>query len=194
MSKGTSLIDWDAVWSSLDWDIETRVKTAETLLTQRAAKYAQPPKTDDLADANTLTVLVFVRGQERYALPVACVAQGLDAPQLTPIPCTPAYYLGALNLQGRIVSVLDMATYWGISTDDSNGPLKLIVTRAGELEIAIQADDVLGLLDIPTQDILPPTTAGIGLEHTQGVNPDGIVILDVESLFSDRRLIVHEEV
>ena len=62
-----------------------------------------------------------------------------------------------------------------------------------QMEFALIVDDVLELASIPLQEITPPVSAGVGLDHVQGVSPGGTVIIDVESLSSDRRLRVHEE-
>ena len=70
---------------------------------------------------------------------------------------------------------------------------RLIVVQAGTLELAIMADDVLEMTGIPLTEIVPPVTAGIGLDHVQGISTSGIVIVDVASLATDPQLFVHDE-
>ncbi len=192
--RAPSNIDWDAVWQSLDWSTAQKAGDVERTLAQRAENYARPTDAHELADEDTLKVLVFVRGQERYAIPVAYVMQGLTTHKITPLPCAPGFYRGVINLRGRVLSVLDIRQFWGLPAEDPPGLPKLIVVQAPSLEVAILADDVLEMASIQVQDIVPPLTAGIGLEHVQGVSPRGTVIIDVESLSADRRLRVYEEV
>lgn len=191
--RPASSINWEAVWQSLDWGSERHQQVLQQTLAQRAEKYARPAETDELVDRDTLKALVFTRGPERYGIPVAHVVQGLDVYRITPLPCAPAYYRGVINLRGRILSVFDLRRFWGLPEADPPGPPRLVITRAARRELALLADDILRLATIPTEEIVPPVVAGITLDHVQGVSPEGVVILDMESLFADRRLIVHEE-
>jgi len=188
-----SRINWDAVWQSLNWGSADQQDNVEQTLAQRAEKYARLQESEiETADEN-LKVLVFTQGQERYAIPVSFVQQGMSELKLTPLPCVPTYYRGVINLRGRILSVLDLRCLWGLPAQDVPGLARVIVVRAGALELALLAEDVVQMLSIPLQKIVPPVVAGVGLPHVQGVSPDGLVIVDIESLASDRRLRVHEE-
>lgn len=189
----SSFIDWDTVWETLDWTAGSHRQTAEATLAERARRYAQPIADAAQPDSETLTVLAFERGNSHYALPVQAVMRSLGAPRITPVPCTPLYYLGVVNVRGRILTAFDLPAFWGVAQDDLGTPPRLIVANAAGLEIAIGADEILGLQDILATSIVPPTLAGVQLSHVQGISPDGTIILDVESLFKDKRLTVHEE-
>ena len=62
-----------------------------------------------------------------------------------------------------------------------------------DLTLAIQADDVRDLITIPLPDLVPAITARVGLAHVLALRPDGVVIVDMESLAEDSRLRVHDE-
>lgn len=186
------MMKWEEVWRSLDWDRDSYHNVEETL-DQRADKYARPPEQDSQNDQDTLKALVFERGQERYAIPAQHVLRGVAEPRITPLPCVPDYYRGVINVRGRIISVLDLRRFWRIPVRGEVETPRLIVVRAGAHELAIQADDVLELARIPLSEIVPPVTAGIGLEHVQGISSDGLVVVDVESLSRDQRLFIHDE-
>jgi len=188
-----SRINWDAVWDSLNWDSGGPEAAFAQTLAQRAEKYARTPDRPEESPDDSLRVLIFVQGGEHYAIPVSCVRQGLAEARITPLPCVPAHYRGVINLRGRILSVLDLRRFWGLPSEDVTGPTRVLVVQAGALELAVLVDDVHYLAAIPLHKIAPPAVAGIGLSHVQGVSPDGIVIVDVESLAADRRLRVHEE-
>lgn len=188
-----SFMDWDSVWESLDWDNKETLDLDQTLA-QRAVKYARPAEQDTQEDEDTLKVLVYIQGQERYAIPVNYVQRGVAEPVITPLPCVPAYYRGVINMRGNIMSVLDLRRFWGIPTEAPPDRARLIVVQAGTLEFAILADDVLEMTGIPLTEIVPPVTAGIGLDHVQGISTAGLVIVDVASLATDPQLFVHDEI
>ena len=69
--------------------------------------------------------------------------------------------------------------------------------QAGALmEVGILADDVADVVSIFKEDIEPSLTTHTGAraEHLQGVTADMLVVLNLHTLLSDKRLIVHEEI
>ncbi|MBN2470563.1 MAG: purine-binding chemotaxis protein CheW [Anaerolineae bacterium] len=187
-----SMIDWGAVWRSLDWDGHDRL-SADDVLAQRTEKYARPPETDSTLTHDSLTVLVFLRGQERYGIPVNYVVHGVTEPHITPLPCVPDFYRGVINLRGQILTVLDLQRLWGLPATDEAARPRLVVVSFGGMTLALQADDVRDLVSIPLPDIVPAVTAGVGLEHVQGLSPEGIVLVDMESLAIDSRLRIRDQ-
>ncbi len=185
-------IQWEEVWRSLDWERQQR-RYADQILAQRTAKYARPVEESTSPDQATLSALVFLRAGERYALPVAHVLRGDTPARITPLPGVPPCYRGVINLRGRILSVLDLPRLWGLPVDRDPPAPRLIVIQAARLTLALLADDILEIAQIPLSAIVPPLAAGIGLAHVQGLSPDGTVILDVASLADDPRLTVHDE-
>ena len=187
-----SMIDWGAVWRSMDWDGRDRLN-ADDILAQRTEKYARPPEAEPTSAHDTLTVLVFVRGQERYGIPVSYVLHGVTEPRITPLPCVPDFYRGVINLRGQILTVLDLQRLWGLPVQGDPDRVRLVVVSFGGMTLALQADDVRDLVSIPMPEVVPAVTAGVGLEHVQGLSPDGIVIVDMESLAIDTRLRIHDK-
>lgn len=186
-----SMIDWDDVWRSLDWDGHDRLN-ADEILAQRTEKYARLLDEEPTLLHDSLTVLVFLRGQERYGIPVQYVLHGVTEPRITPLPCVPEFYRGVINLRGQILTVLDLQRLWGLPvTADVERP-RLVVVTFGGMTLALQADDVRDLVSIPLPDIVPAVTAGVGLEHVQGLSPEGIVLVDMESLATDTRLRIRD--
>jgi purine-binding chemotaxis protein CheW len=187
---GMATIDWDAVWRSLEWDNRGRTD-AEQILAQRTEKYARPPG-QEAALRELLSVLVFTRGKERYGIPIEHVLHGVSEPSITPLPCVPPFYQGVIALRGQILTVLDLPRLWGLPVGKDPPAPRLIVVTLGALTLAIQADDVHALAEIPLAAVVPAVTAGVGLAHVQGLSPDGIVIVDMDSLADDPRLLVHD--
>lgn len=187
-----SMIDWGEVWRKLDWEDRDRLHT-DDILDQRTAKYARPLEEDATPAHDALTVLVFTRDQERYGIPVSYVQHGVTEPHITPLPCVPAHYRGVITMRGQILSVLDLPRLWGLPVEKDPATPRLVVVSFGAMTLAIQADEVRDLVNIPLPDLTPAMTAGIGLDHVQGITPDGIVIVDMDSLAEEPRLRVHDD-
>lgn len=69
----------------------------------------------DSAEAGGIRYLCFLLGQENYAMPLLSVKEVIAPPDITPVPQTPAYFLGIMNLRGQIISVVDLRSKLGIT-------------------------------------------------------------------------------
>ncbi len=58
--------------------------------------------------------LCFSLGNEHYAIPLLTVKEVIAPPETTPVPQTPAYFKGIMNLRGQVISVIDLRTKLGI--------------------------------------------------------------------------------
>ncbi|MBN1287804.1 MAG: purine-binding chemotaxis protein CheW [Anaerolineae bacterium] len=174
----------------------TEEETQE-ILYKRARTLARPAEGSDALN-NTQRVLVFTLGTERYAVPVVYVQRIKPFDQMTPIPCTPSFYLGAANVRGKILSVLELRYLFDIPIEDESAlTLKhLVVISAAGLEVSLLVHDIAGVTDLMLSDLKTPSEALVGIspDYIAGTTAEGIILLDVEILLSDSRLIVDEEV
>src|SRR3982074_213775 len=79
-------------------------------------------------DDDRLEALVFAIGREQYALPANQVREVRPLGWLTPLPGTPAFLAGLINVRGRIVPVIDLRSLLGMPSDES--PLMSVVLVA----------------------------------------------------------------
>ncbi len=180
-------IDWEAVWKSLNWDdLRGSEEAIQERLHQRALAYAAPPaKVEALEDAKT--VLVFMLGEERYGIDVMTVRSVRTITHITRVPGTPAFYPGVVNVRGQIVTVMDLRLLFDISiADEKSPPDELIVAHSNQLEIGLLAHDVEGVMTVPQADI----ESVDNIRYALGVTTERLVLLDIERLFEDSRLIV----
>lgn len=178
-------LDWKAVRDSLDWDEDERQRT---LMRQRAEQYAEPIKTRD-AVTDTLVVLRFDLGSEHYGVAVEFVRGIRTLPRMTPVPGTPAFYRGVVNLRGQITTVLDLCAFFGLSNIEKIDDHELIIVQARGLEIGLLAQHVHGTTALPPSAIQPFDN----IAYARGVTADQLVILDIDRLFEDDRLILGEQ-
>lgn len=180
-------LDWREVWKDWDWDDTTQqAKTMRQRLKQRAEQYATPLKTDDQDSQQAYRVLAFDLGDEQYAVDVMLVQAIRDKLKITPVPSTPNFYKGVVNIRGDITTVIDLRAFFNLTIHPENTPDELVIVHAGNLEIALLAHHIEGVLTIPRAQVEPM----IDIKYTKGVTAEGLVLLDLEALFEDERLIV----
>lgn len=173
---------------------------------KRAYELAQEPPAP--ATGQTMDVLVFWLGKERYGIEVTNVLEIYPLEQLTPVPRTPKFVAGVFNARGRILSVIDMCSFFELPAsyqETKTNQAKIIVVSndanngarqsAHPMEVGILADEVADVITIFKKDIQPPLTThtGVRAEYIQGITADLLVVLNLTALLTDKRVIIQEE-
>jgi purine-binding chemotaxis protein CheW len=140
-------------------------------------------------------VVVFNLADEKYGIATAYVHEVQPLRDLTPVPCTPNFVVGIINIRGALYSVIDIRSFFGVAKKEMSETTKVILVTSEGLEIGILADDVKGATSIPTSDIKPQLAMQSVAkdEYIQGVTKDMLIILNLEALLRDERIIVREE-
>ena len=194
--------DWDAIRRRIDISIEAVDRNfkpgddeRDAILRERARVLARAPREDSF-ELEQIEVLEFLIAGERYAVESSYVRECLPLKELTPLPCTPAFVAGIINVRGRIVSVVDLKVLFDFSQSDLPDAARVVVVAAAGVEIGILADGLLGVRSIPESDVRRSlsTLTGIQAEYLKGVTSDKVAVLDVATVLADPRIIVREEV
>jgi purine-binding chemotaxis protein CheW len=165
------------------------------ILRARARALARPPEHAP-ATGPLLEVLEFRLAQERYALETRCVREVSPLKDLTPLPCTPPFVLGIVNVRGRIVPVVDLKKFFDLPEEGLTDLHRIILLEGHGVEIGLLADATEGVRLIPMDTLQPslPTFTGIRSEYLKGVTDDRVVVLDAPRILADPKIIVHEDV
>ena len=146
--------------------------------------------------AEAIEVIEFVVAQERYAVESAYVREIYPLNELTPLPCTPRFVLGIVNVRGQILSVIDIKKFFDLPEKGLSDLSKVVILRSEAMEFGVLADSIAGTRVLPVHELQPslPTLTGIREEYLRGVTADRTVILDAGKLLSDPKIVVHEQV
>jgi purine-binding chemotaxis protein CheW len=108
-------------------------------------------KSGDLLQAVVFTVEGKVLGVD-----ILKVQEILRMVEITPFPRMPDFALGAINLRGRIVPVINLRRKLGLP-DRAPGPRTCnLLVRAGEQVIGFLVDEVSEVLEIPADHLESP--------------------------------------
>ena len=165
------------------------------ILKARAKALAREPDIKKAAETY-LEAIVFMLAYETYAVETSSVLEIFPLKEFTPLPCTPPFVFGIINVRGQILSVIDTKKLFDLP-DKGLGELnKVIILHKDNMEFGILADRILGTQSIPFKDIQSslPTLKDIRIEYLKGVTGDRVIILDVIKIMSDKKIIVHEEI
>jgi purine-binding chemotaxis protein CheW len=158
---------------------------------------AAPDRTTRRADADRY--LTFALGGETYALPIADVTEIMEHRTLTVVPMMPAHIRGVINLRGKVVPVVDLATRFGGGSTMIGRRTSIIIleTTAHHAEspeathrtLGIIVDAVSTVMELSAAEMEAPPSFGRGIrtDFISGMaKHDGsfIVVLDVKRLLS----------
>ncbi|MBI2520687.1 MAG: purine-binding chemotaxis protein CheW [Bdellovibrio sp.] len=132
--------------------------------------------------------LTFSLGAEEYAIPLLSVREVMAVPEITPMPFTPSYFLGLMNLRGQVISIIDLRHKLGIKpvTAHENGVI-ICEMQAGHLGILV---DSVNAVVTPGADAItspPEVTGSLSLECVAGVfrhQEKLILLIDLEKTLS----------
>ncbi|MBM4064796.1 MAG: purine-binding chemotaxis protein CheW [Planctomycetes bacterium] len=198
--KDTKQINWDEIHrgletsqDALDRGLQPTHEEKNKILKSRAKILAVEPekkaKTEEF-----IQVVEFLLACEKYAVGSEYVREIYPLKEFTPIPCTPLFVLGIVNIRGQILSVIDIKKFFDIPEKGLTDLNKVIILHSKSMEFGILADAVTGVRNIAASELQTslPTLTGVREEYLKGVTKERTVILDAEKLLSDKSIIVHD--
>ncbi len=100
--------------------------------------------------------LNFSLAEEEFAVPLLSVREVIAIPETTPIPFTPAHFLGIMNLRGQVISVIDLRLKFGFKGNPLATTEKaVIICDINGLAIGVVVDSVNHVLSVQEKDIQP---------------------------------------
>jgi purine-binding chemotaxis protein CheW len=184
----------EAVRATIDRGFAPSPDDERRILKSRAQALALEMEADG-ANGETLDVVEFDLASEHYAFPLTDVREVSLLRELTPVPCTPPFVLGIINLRGEIRTVIDLKKFFDLPDAGITELNKIILIQHDDLQLGILADAIRGVRRIALADLQPtlPTLTDVRADYLRGVTSERLVVLDATRLLSDHRLLVHEE-
>lgn len=140
-----------------------------------------------LAGHNRLALLLFrLGGRQIFGVNVFKVQEVLPRPTLFTMPQLPAGFLGAADIRGRSVPVLDLASAIGQPTDVPAN--YLVVTEFNRTVQGFLVSAVDRIVNIAVEDVQPPPELGGDPHYLTGVtryHDELIQLVDVESVLAE---------
>lgn len=116
-----------------------------------------------------LALVVFRVGAERFGLPVGAVEHVSPVVEIIALPGAPPAVAGFVSRHGRAVPVLDPRRRFGGSPAEPMLSDRLIFVTQGARSLALLADDVEGLQEVPVDGVADYAALVPGAVVIQGV-------------------------
>lgn len=164
------------------------------ILEERAIALARPPEVED--QTAMIGVLVLVVGGERYAVAVEHVVGIAPLPEVTPVPGTPAFWAGLINVRGILYPILGLREYLRLPATPTAGTEdEVVLVAAAGLTVGLICDDVSEISWLRPDDIhAPPPPAPGSRAVLRGLTSDLVAVLDLALVLRDPVLTVNDEI
>jgi purine-binding chemotaxis protein CheW len=163
------------------------------ILKERAAALARRPP--EHGGYTGLELLEFGLAHERYALETRHVQEVQPFRDLTPLPGTPPFLLGIVNLRGRILPVLDLKKFFELPEQGLTDLHRIIVVRGHDMEFGLLADTIIGVREVSTASLQAslPTLTGIRADYLLGVAEERLVVLAFDRILADPAILIDQD-
>jgi len=141
--------------------------------------------------------LTFILGEEEYGVDILRVQEIKGWDSVTPIPNTPEYIKGVINLRGTIVPIVDLRQRFSMP-EVEYGPVTVVIVLKIECAdrdriMGIVVDGVSDVYDVPEEEMKDAPDFGnvVDTEFVRGlatVDEKMIIILDIDHLLSGKEM------
>ncbi|MET0792846.1 MAG: chemotaxis protein CheW [Polyangiaceae bacterium] len=170
---------------------EQQHESAARILAERALRLAKPLESHEASEA-WLEVATFRRADRRYAIESRFLVEVGVCGRLTRVPGAHSALLGVTNLRGDLLPVFDLRALGEGGSHEQPLASQLIVLGERSPDFGILADDVDEVTRVSLASLSEPSAVG-ALPHPEfvrGIDGDGCVLLDGETILRDRSVFV----
>ena len=163
------------------------------ILKKRAKFYAQL-RVDVHSELLLKKVAVFSLSDELYGMEVADIKEVFHLENLTPLPGTPLFLKGVVNVRGKIIPVIDLKSFFQLPDTGISDLNKVIMIENNSYGLGLLTDSIKGVEEIDFNTLEPPlpVLTDIRANYTKGL-VNGIIILNALSIVNDKKLIINEK-
>lgn len=175
--------------------------TTETAAINNNVKEAQLD-----TESNQEKFLTFTLGTEEYGQEILRVREIIGMIDITPLPQTPEYVNGVINLRGKIIPVIELRVKFGMPSVEYTEETCIIVVEVTDdsnaeeqFQMGVIVDSVSEVLDIQKSQIEPAPQFGctvnteyiLGMGKVQGKDKEKdkvIILLDIDKVLTQSEL------
>lgn len=126
---------------------------------------------------------------EMYALDIRRIREVIRPQKVTPVPKSPAFIEGVINLRGMVVPVIDLRRRFSLPLPSDDRRARIIICVVERKTIGLLVDEATEVCRFSRQEVRPasPFLGGAEAEFILGVCRQGenlIMLLDLDRLLS----------
>jgi purine-binding chemotaxis protein CheW len=139
-------------------------------------------------------ILVFTLADEALGLDISCVREVLRPQKTYPLPKTPHFIEGVINLRGYILALIDLRKRLIAKPTEEEANKRIIVCRINKSIVGLTVNSLREIITLSKEDIIPtPEVVSMQIEADviSGIAKVGeriIPILDLEHILTEKEV------
>ncbi len=138
-------------------------------------------------------LVTFTLDSVEFGLDIDRVQEITHRTDITPVPGSPSFILGVINLRGLIIPVIDSRIRFHLAPQEPTSKTRIIVLRLASGPTGLQVDSVAEVVRLEDHNLreTPPLVAGIRAEYLAGMVTVGtrlITLIHLEKLLESSEL------
>ncbi len=141
----------------------------------------------------TVQYLTFKLDGESFSTEISKVREVLEYTQITPVPRSPDFMRGVINLRGSVVPVVDLRLQFGMAATEQTVDSCIIIIEVNiegtSTVLGALADSVQEVINLKKEQLEPAPSFGTRInndfvQHMGKVGDQFIMVLDINKVFS----------
>lgn len=133
--------------------------------------------------------VTFRLAEEKYGINVMLVREVLKNTEIAPVPGSPSFVLGIINLRGNVVTVVDTRKRFGLPPREPDDATRIIIIEMEEQVLGMMVDSVAEVATLRASEIefAPNVGNDESAKYIQGVSNQGdelLILVDMDKLFT----------
>jgi purine-binding chemotaxis protein CheW len=159
---------------------------------ERRSKHLQQQK--DLVEDDKLDIfLQFRAGNEMFGIPYQYTDEIIQPNRITPVPCVPDFFLGVINRQGILLSIVNINHFLSIEMDKMANPM-VIVVKNSTLSLGLRVDEIIGNTMFNMSKLTPAIISEtISNDFFLGIYQGQVTLINMENFLSNPSLNVDKK-
>lgn len=149
-------------------------------------------------DSRAGKYLTFVLAQEEYGVGILHVREILGMMPITPVPQTPEFVKGVINLRGKVIPVIDLRLKFRMVEAEYTQETCCIVVEVEGIQMGIIVDTVNEVMDVVADQVEDPPRFGTKVDTDfilgMGKIADRVkILLDINKVLKSEELVIVEQ-
>jgi|GEM_PF-950845 len=131
--------------------LEKKIESLESELKSIREEQGITASSGQIDSTEQIDIVEFELNEDRYAIDITMVREVVEIQPITPLPRTPPYVIGIINLRGEVTHVIDLAILLGQRSRSDRSGQKIIIIPSdvtGGEHVGIIVDNVQSVTEI----------------------------------------------
>ncbi len=122
--------------------------------------------TEVIANKAQNELVAFKIGEQDFCMDIMSVREIRGWTPATPLPRSPDYMKGVINLRGAVLPIIDFAARMGLPSTEPDERNVIMVAHIGDRLVGLLVDAVSDIIDL--KDVAVQTTPDVGSDDVKG--------------------------